>query len=294
MSHHDLSHLLDRYRITDGRHFRLADHDPAETAGLDHPTADRLLAEGVARLTHLQSLLYAQDRWSLLCVLQALDAAGKDGVVKHVLSGVNPQGVQVTSFKAPGPEELAHDFLWRVHRAVPPRGHIGIFNRSHYEEVLVVRVHPAILDAQRMPPKLRGARLWDERLRDIRRFERYLARQGIVVAKIFLHLSPDEQKRRFLERLDDPAKHWKFSPADLAERAHWDAYMAAYEQAIRATARPHAPWYVVPANDKRFAHTVVVEALIHTLGALDLAVPQLSAAEEANLVAARARLLAEK
>src|SRR5271168_5347275 len=237
--------LLDRYRVRHGKDFKLKHHDPADTAGqiLSKRQAEALLHTSVERLAALQVKLYAQDRWSMLCVFQAMDAAGKDGTIKHVMSGVNPQGVQVTSFKAPGPQELAHDFLWRAARALPERGHIGIHNRSHYEEVLVVRVHPAILDKQRLPPELVGKKLWDHRLAAIAGFERYLARQGTVVLKFFLNLSKEEQKRRFLERRDEPDKNWKFSEADLAERAYWDDYQAVYQDAIAATATSHAPWF---------------------------------------------------
>jgi PPK2 family polyphosphate:nucleotide phosphotransferase len=222
-----------------------------------------------------------------------MDAAGKDGTIGHVMSGVNPQGVQVTSFKVPGPEELAHDFLWRTARALPQRGHIGIFNRSHYEEVLVVRVHPAILDKQRLPPELLGKKLWDQRLAAIAGFERYLAQQGTVVLKFFLNVSKAEQKHRFLERLDEPGKNWKFSEADLAERAYWDDYQDAYQDAIAATASSHAPWFVVPADNKWFTRLVVVAAMIEALDGLDLKIPEMSADERAALQAARLKLEAE-
>ncbi|MDE2006595.1 MAG: polyphosphate kinase 2 family protein [Rhodospirillales bacterium] len=295
LSRKQLRRLLDRYRVTKGRGFRLRDHDPADTAGhlIDPDHAKELLAAGVARLAGLQEKLYAQDRWAVLCAFQAPDAAGKDGTISHVMSGVNPAGVQVTSFKVPGPEELAHDFLWRSVRALPERGRIGIFNRSHYEEVLVVRVHPDILGRQRLPPELIGKKIWDQRLRAIAGFERHLARQGTVVLKFFLHLSKDEQKRRFLARLDEPGKHWKFSAADLAERDHWDAYQAAYQEAIAATATPWAPWFVVPADHKWFTRLVVSAALIEALERLDLRIPPLAPAAEAALDAARARLEAE-
>src|SRR3984885_10310816 len=232
LSRKQMRRVLDRYRVTDGKGFRLADFDPADTAGrlLTRRQADIMVAEDVHRLVALQEKLYAQDEWAVLCVLQAMDAAGKDSAIKHVMSGVNPQGVQVTSFKAPGAEELAHDFLWRAARKLPERGHIGIFNRSHYEEVLVVRVHPQILEKQRLPPELIGKKLWDQRLEAIAAFEHYLARQGTVVVKFFLHLSKQEQKRRFLARLDEPRKNWKFSSADIAERDYWDDYQAAYQQ----------------------------------------------------------------
>ena len=229
----------------------------------------------------------------MLCVLQAMDAAGKDGTIKHVMSGVNPQGVQVTSFKAPGPEELAHDFLWRANRALPERGHIGIFNRSHYEEVLVVRVHPEVLERQHLPDEVLGKRLWDQRLEAIAAFERYLTRQGMVVLKFFLNVSRHEQKRRFLERLEEKDKHWKFSTGDLAERAFWNDYQHAYEEAIAATATPHAPWFVVPADNKWFTRLIVVAAMIEALEALDLTLPALSPEQEAALEAARKKLESE-
>ena len=295
LSRKQLGRLLDRYRVTKGKGFRLRDRDPADTAGhlIAHDQAEALLAAGVGRLAELQEKLYAQDRWSALCVFQAIDAAGKDGTIKHVMSGVNPAGVQVTSFKAPGPEELAHDFLWRSVRALPARGRIGIFNRSHYEEVLVVRVHPEILGRQHLPVELVGKKLWDQRLRAIAGFERYLARQGTVVLKFFLHLSKDEQKRRFLARLEDKDKHWKFSAADLAERDHWDAYQAAYQEAIAATATPWAPWFVVPADHKWFTRLVVSAALIEALDRLDLRIPRLAPDAEAALDAARVKLETE-
>src|SRR5208282_4797820 len=287
--------LLDRCRVTQGKDFKLKHHDPADTAGhiLSKQQADALLHGGVQRLAALQAKLYAQDRWAMLCVFQAMDAAGKDGTISHVMSGVNPQGVQVTSFKTPGPEALAHDFLWRATLALPARGHIGIFNRSHYEEVLVVRVHQAILDKQHLPPELVGKKIWDERLEAIAAFERYLARQGTMVLKFFLHLSKQEQKRRFLERLDEPHKNWKFSSADLAERGYWDDYQAAYQEAIAATAAPHAPWFVVPADNKWFTRLVVVAAMIEALDGLDLKIPEMSTEEQAALQAARRKLEAE-
>jgi PPK2 family polyphosphate:nucleotide phosphotransferase len=287
--------LLDRYRATSGKNFTLKDYDPADTAGhlLDKDKADALLAAAVQRLADLQERLYAQNQWALLCVFQAMDAAGKDGTIKHVMTGVNPQGVAVTSFKVPGPEELAHDFLWRSARALPQRGRIGIFNRSHYEEVLVVRVHPDLLDRQRLPPGLVGKHIWQHRLEAIAAFEDTLARQGTAVVKFFLHLSKQEQRRRFLARLETPEKTWKFSAADVAERAHWDAYQAAYEAAIAETAAPHAPWFVVPADHKWFAHLVVVAALIEALERLDLKFPEVTDAQRAALEEARVKLEAE-
>ena len=290
-----LQRLLDRYRVADGADFDLRDHDPADAARhvVDPEAAPALLAAGVARLSELQELLYAENSWSLLCVFQAMDAAGKDGTIKHVMSGVNPQGVQVTAFKAPGPAELDHDFLWRITRALPERGRIGIFNRSHYEEVLVARVHPDILARQRLPAAVATKRLWKQRLEDIAAYERYLARQGTVVLKFFLHVSKDEQRRRLLQRIDDPAKNWKFNPSDVAERDHWDAYMAAYQAAIRATATRIAPWYVIPADHKWFTRLVVVRAMIDALERLDLKPPVLPAEIHARLDAARQQLMGE-
>ena len=244
-------------------------------------------------MAELQELLYPNGRWALLCVFQAMDAAGKDGTIKHVMSGVNPQGVQVTSFKQPSSDELAHDFLWRVSRRLPERGNIGIFNRSHYEEVLVVRVHEKALDAERLPPELTGKKIWEHRLADIAGFERYLSRQGLVILKFFLNISFAEQKRRFMERLDDPQKNWKFSASDIAERSHWDAYMNAYEEAIAATAAPHAPWYVVPSNNKWFTHLVVVGAMVDALEALDLKPMEMQAPDRIRLEEARRRLMEE-
>ncbi len=284
--------LLDRYRITDGAGFRLSDHDPSDTGGLscDKAEARLLLDGGISRLIALQERLYSQSDWAVLCCFQAMDAAGKDSTIKHVMSGVNPQGVQVTSFKAPGPEELSHDFLWRVNRALPERGRIGIFNRSHYEEVLVVRVHPDMLQRQRLPKGQIDEHIWQHRLEAITAYETYLARQGTVILKFFLHLSREEQRRRFLSRLTQPSKNWKFEPGDLTERQFWDAYMIAYEEAIRATASPRAPWFVVPADHKWFTRLVVVTALVAALDGLDLAFPKLGKDAEAALALARAAL----
>ena len=268
--------MLERYRVTSGKRFRLADHDPDDHTrfGLDKAQGRALLAESVTRLSALQGRLYADGRWALLAVFQAMDAAGKDSTIRHVMSGVNPQGVQVTSFKQPGPDELTHDFLWRIHQAVPARGRIGVFNRSHYEEVLVVRVHPDMLARQHLPGDTTGHRFWRRRLKDIAQFEAYLGRQGIQPVKVFLNVSRAEQRRRFLDRLDEPDKHWKFSAADLTERALWDSYQDAYEDAIARTATPHAPWYVVPADAKWFTQLVVAEAMIAALAAMDLHVPE--------------------
>jgi PPK2 family polyphosphate:nucleotide phosphotransferase len=292
MNARDMRRLVARYRVEDGAGFSLAARDPADTGGLDlgKSEAAALLREGIERLARDQDMLYAQDRWAVLCLFQAMDAAGKDSAIKHVFSGVNPQGCQVTSFKAPGPVELDHDFLWRHAAALPARGRIGIHNRSWYEEVLVVRVHPELLERQRLPPRLVTERIWQERLEDIAAFERYLARQGVVVLKFFLHLSKEEQRRRFLRRIEEPEKNWKFEARDVAERRHWDAYQAAYEAAIRATAAPHAPWFVVPADRKWFTHLVVAGALAQAMEALDLHYPVVGEAQRAALERARREL----
>lgn len=285
--------MLDRFRVTSGKGFRLKNCDPGDTGGLDvqKDHAADLLQRGVERLAQLQDMLYAQDRWSVLCIFQAMDAAGKDGVIKHVFSGVNPQGCQVHSFKAPTPVDLDHDFLWRHSTALPERGRIGIHNRSWYEEVLVVRVHPDFLAGQKLPPRVVGKNIWEERLEDIAAYERYLSRQGTVVLKFFLNVSREEQKRRFLSRIDEPEKNWKFSANDVAERAHWDAYMRAYEAAIRGTAGRHAPWFVVPADAKWFTRLVVVAAIVEALEGLDLQYPKVSKAQKAALEVARKALV---
>jgi len=295
MNGKQIRELLERTRLESGKGFRLRDHDPDDNAPevVREAEAEALLAAGVERLSELQTLLYAQSTWSLLCVFQAMDAAGKDGTIKHVMSGVNPQGVHVHSFKAPSSDELAHDFLWRVGRELPQRGHIGIFNRSHYEEVLVTRVHPALIDRQNLPDKLRGKHFWNNRLTDIAAWEGYLARQGTVVLKFFLNISRAEQKKRFLGRIDNPAKHWKFRPEDVSERAHWHEYMAAYEDAISATATPEAPWFIVPADSKWFARLVVVSAMIDALERMELESPRVSPAETAAMEAARQLLVSE-
>ncbi len=271
----DLKPLFERYRIGKGDGFRLADHDPDDKGGVEFgkEAGEAMLALGVERLSELQQQLYADGRWSVLAVFQAMDGGGKDGTIRRVMSGVNPQGVAVHAFKQPGPVELGHDFLWRIHAALPLRGQIGIFNRSHYEEVLVTRLHPELIDGQKIPETLRGDRFWKHRYQDIRAFERYLGRQGIVVLKFFLHISKEEQRERLLARLDDPGKNWKFSAADLKERSLWDGYQDAYEEAIRQTARPKAPWFVVPADHKWFAHLVVVQAMIDALEDLVLRPP---------------------
>jgi len=283
------------YRVTDGRKFRLKDWDPADTAGLkeEKKRAKEILASGARMLADLQDKLYAQDRWSLLLVFQAMDAAGKDGTIKHVMSGVNPQGCQVFSFKAPSAEDLDHDFLWRTTKCVPERGRIGIFNRSYYEEVLVVRVHPEFLAHQKLPPKLVGKRIWEERYESIADFEKHMARNGTVILKFFLNVSRREQKKRFMERLDMPDKNWKFSEADAKERQHWKDYMAAYEDAIRATAKPWAPWYVIPADNKWFSRLVVAGAIIEAMDGLDLHYPAVDDAKKKELAAARKLLLSE-
>jgi PPK2 family polyphosphate:nucleotide phosphotransferase len=282
------------YRVTDGRKFRLKDVDPGDTGTLkseDKPRAKEALQTGVEALAELQDMLYAQDRWAVLLIFQAMDAAGKDGAIKHVMSGVNPQGCEVYSFKSPGPNELDHDYLWRTHLRVPERGRIGIFNRSYYEEVLVVRVHPELLHHQKLPPGCIDKDVWDDRCKDIRNFERYLARNGVVICKFFLHVSRGEQKRRFLERLDQPEKNWKFSPNDVRERPYWNAYMRAYEDAIRATAAETAPWYVVPADNKWYTRVIVAAAIIDTIGSLGLHYPRVDEAKKKELAAAKRALL---
>ena len=285
--------LAEPYRVTDGRRFRLKDFDPADTAGLGSeakPQAREALQAGARALAGLQDMLCAQDRWAVLLIFQAMDAAGKDGAIKHVMSGVNPQGCQVASFKAPSDEELDHDYLWRCSRRLPERGHIGIFNRSYYEEVLVVRVHPELLEREKLPPSLVTKDVFSRRFRDIRAFERYLGDNGIVIRKFFLHLSRKEQKRRFLERVENPEKSWKFSSADLAERGYWKEYMKAYEEMIRETATEEAPWYVVPADNKWFTRVVVAAAVIDTLASLDLGYPQVGPEKRRELAEVRRAL----
>jgi PPK2 family polyphosphate:nucleotide phosphotransferase len=282
------------FRITKGKNFRLKDVDPGDTLQFkseDKPKAKKALAMGVEAMAGLQDKLYAQGNWALLLIFQAMDAAGKDGAIKHVMSGVNPQGCQVFSFKSPSPEELDHGYLWRCMKALPNRGHIGIFNRSYYEETLVVRVHPEFLAKQKIPPSLVGKNIWQQRFDDIRHFEQYLAHNGVVVRKFFLHLSKKEQKRRFLERIDTPEKNWKFSASDIAEREHWDEYMEAYEDMIRHTASEEAPWYVVPADNKWFTRMVVAAAVIETLASLDLKYPEVGKEKLKELATAKAALL---
>src|SRR5262247_1599441 len=283
------SKFTKRYRVDDPDDFRLKDWDPGDTNHLDieKDEAKKLLAEGVKRLSELQEKLYAQDRWAVLLIFQAMDAAGKDSAIEHVMKGINPQGCEVHSFKQPSHEELDHDFMWRSARRLPERGRIGIFNRSYYEEVLVVRVHPEILAKERMPAELVTKDIWKERFKDIRAFERYLARNGTLIVKFFLHVSKEEQKRRFLERIDNQAKNWKFAIADLAERKRWDEYMAAYEDMIRNTSRPEAPWHVVPADNKWFTRLVVAAELVAAMDRLDLKFPKVSGAARENLGKAR-------
>jgi PPK2 family polyphosphate:nucleotide phosphotransferase len=288
--------LVHRYRVRDGEKFRLADYDPADTAGLDldEEKAAAMLAKGVAELEKLQAKLYAEHRWSLLLVFQAMDAAGKDSTIKHVMSGVNPQGCQVFSFKAPSPEELDHDFLWRAARALPERGRIGIFNRSYYEEVLVVRVHPEILANEKLPSDRTKKSIWEDRYQDIRAFERHLDRNGTVVLKFFLNVSRKEQRKRFLSRLDDPEKNWKFETADLGERRRWDDYMEAYEDMLRATSTKRAPWHVVPADHKWFTRLAVAATIVEALESMRVDFPEIDAGQRRRLVGARRALLREK
>jgi len=279
------------FQVVDGSHFRLKDFNAADTRGLkakEH--AKKTLEGGIVRLAELQEKLYAQDRWAILIILQAMDAAGKDSTIKHVMSGVNPQGCQVNSFKTPSAEELQHDFLWRTTHSLPERGKIGIFNRSYYEEVLAVRVHPELLARERIPAQLVLDNIWKKRFDDINAFEHHLSANGIVVLKFFLHLSKKEQRRRFLERLEEPEKNWKFSMSDVLERQHWEKYMRAYEDMIRNTSTKHAPWYVVPADHKWFARLVVAEATIDALESLDLSFPKIDAERRKELKDARAAL----
>ena len=284
-----------KFRVEDGGKFKLKDFDPGETLGLKHrdgikDRAGELLQEGVEILRKMQEMLYARDRWAVLLIFQAMDAAGKDSVIKHVMSGINPQGCQVFSFKTPSTEELDHDFMWRTNRRMPERGRIGIFNRSYYEEVLVVRVHPDLLEKQKLPPSLVTKKIWKERFEDINAYERYLTRNGVLIRKFFLNVSKEEQKKRFLERLDNPDKNWKFSVADAREREHWDDYMEAYEDMIRNTATKHAPWYVVPADKKWFTRLVVAAGIIDALDGLKLSFPKVDDEKLKELAAARAVL----
>ena len=285
------------YAITNGPKFRIKDVDPSDTGDLkseDKDAAKEALQVGIDALAELQDKLYAHDKWGVLLIFQAMDAAGKDGAIKHVMSGVNPQGCQVASFKAPSSEELDHDYLWRCQRHLPERGRIGIFNRSYYEDVLVVKVHQELLAKQKLPEELTGSKIWDRRYKDIRNFERYLTNNGIIVRKFFLHVSKKEQKRRFLERIDNPAKNWKFSSADAVERGHWKDYMQAYEDMIRNTATEDSPWYVVPADNKWFTRVIVAAAVIDALASLGLTYPEVGKAKLAELARVKKALLAEK
>lgn len=285
--------LSDPFRVESGKKFRLKDVDPGDTLWFkkgDKERAKEGLRTGVEALAELQDRLYAQDQWAVLLIFQAMDAAGKDGAIKHVMSGINPQGCQVFSFKAPSAEELDHDFLWRCLKNLPERGRIGIFNRSYYEETLVVRVHPEFLAKQQLPPRLVTKRIWSERFEDIRNVEQYLSRNGVLIRKFLLHVSKKEQRKRFLERLDTPEKNWKFSASDVAEREHWDEYMAAYEDMVRHTAMPEAPWFVVPADNKWFTRIVVAAAVGEALASLKLHYPVVGEAKRKELAAARRRL----
>ncbi|MGH7849936.1 MAG: polyphosphate kinase 2 family protein [Thermodesulfobacteriota bacterium] len=284
------------FRVTKGSKFRLKDVDPGDTLHLqseDKPRAKEVLSNGVQLLAELQDMLYAQDRWAVLIILQAMDAAGKDGTIKHIMSGVNPQGCQVHSFKSPSPEELDHDYLWRCMKALPNKGNIGIFNRSYYEETLVVRVHKEYLANEKLPPELVTGNIWKERFQDIRSFERYLTRNGIIIRKFFLHVSKEEQERRFMERIDNPEKNWKFSASDVKERQHWDDYMKAFEDMIRNTATKEAPWYVVPADNKWFTRLVVAAAIIDALASLGLHYPKVDDKKLEELAAAKKTMLSE-
>lgn len=287
--------IADHFRVTKGKNFRLKDVDPGDTLNFttdEHKAqAKEALAAGRAALAELQETLYAQDRWAVLVMFQAMDAAGKDGAIEHVMSGVNPQGCQVYSFKSPSAEDLDHDYLWRCMRCLPNRGHIGIFNRSYYEELLVVRVHPEYLEKQKLPPQLITKKIWEERFEDIRNFEQYLTRNGVIIRKFFLHVSRKEQKRRFLDRIDNPAKNWKFSANDASERDYWDDYMDAYEDMIRNTATKDSPWYVVPADNKWFTRLVVAAGVIEALASLGLQYPKVGKEKLKELAAAREKLL---
>jgi PPK2 family polyphosphate:nucleotide phosphotransferase len=289
--------ITDPFRVTTGKGFSLSKVDPGDTLWLkseDKPKAKEALATGVGALAELQDQLYAQDRWGVLLIFQAMDAAGKDGAIKHVMSGVNPQGCDVHAFKSPSAEDIDHDYLWRCMKVLPNRGHIGIFNRSYYEETLVVRVHPEFLAKQKLPPELITKHIWKDRFADIRNFEQYLTNNGVVVRKFFLHVSKKEQKRRFLERIENPDKNWKFSANDAAEREHWDDYMAAYDDMIRQTSTAAAPWYVVPADNKWFTRVVVAAAVIETLASLNLAYPEVGPEKLKELATAKAALVGKK
>jgi PPK2 family polyphosphate:nucleotide phosphotransferase len=290
----EVHELAKPFRVIDGDGFRLKDIDPGDTLNLkseDKPRAKEVLAAGIQALASLQDMLYAQDRWAVLLIFQAMDAAGKDSAIKHVMSGVNPQGVEVYSFKSPSPEDLDHDYLWRCMKCLPQRGRIGIFNRSYYEETLVVRVHPEYLGNQKLPPELVTKDIWKDRFQDIRCFERYLARNGIVIRKFFLHVSKKEQKKRFLERVENPAKNWKFSASDMGERQFWGRYMEAYEDMIRETATKDAPWFVVPADNKWFTRVIVAAAVVDALTSLNLSYPKMGKEKLKELAAVKQTLM---
>jgi PPK2 family polyphosphate:nucleotide phosphotransferase len=291
----EAARLAEAYCVTKGEKFRLKDHDPSETGDVkDQQHSQKIIDHRAGLIANLQEKLYAQDHWALLLVLQGMDAAGKDGVIKHVMSGVNPQGCNVHAFKAPSTEELNHDYLWRAHRCVPERGMIGIFNRSYYEEVLVVRVHPTLLQAEKLPDPLITKHIWEQRYEDINAFERYLTHNGVVIRKFFLHISKNEQKKRFLERLEDSKKNWKFSMADVKERGYWNDYQEAYQEMIQNTAAKHAPWYVVPADNKWYTQLIVASAIITTLEELDLSFPDVDKEKKKELERVREVLLHEK
>jgi PPK2 family polyphosphate:nucleotide phosphotransferase len=291
----EATRLAEPFCVTKGSKFRLRDFDPADTNGVKSKKhAGKLLEQSGVLTSQMQEKLYAQDRWALLLIFQGMDAAGKDGSIKHVMSGVNPQGCDVHPFKAPTSEELDHDFLWRCHNVMPERGKIGIFNRSYYEEVLVVRVHPTLLKNERLPEALVTKHIWKERYEDINAFERYLSRNGVLIRKFFFHISKEEQKKRFLERLEDPQKNWKFSMDDIKERGFWNDYQEAYEEMVQSTATKHAPWYVVPADNKWFLRLIVASAIVEALGQLDLAFPDVDKAKKKELAAINDSLLAEK
>ena len=291
----EAAEISEPFRITKGEKFCLKDYHPADTGGLkDKEKALKSLQRGVELLSHFQEKLYAQDRWAMLMIFQAMDAAGKDGAIKHVMSGINPQGCSVTSFKAPSSEELDHDYMWRAHKAIPERGKIGLFNRSYYEEVLVVRVHDEILRAQHLPKELMGKNIWANRYQDINNFEKYLAHNGVIVLKFFLHLSKAEQKKRFLERLEMPEKNWKFSLADVKERSCWKDYQKTYEEMIQNTASKHAPWYVIPADNKWFTRLAVASAAIEALNSLDLQFPEVDQGKKKELQKVRETLVQDK
>ena len=291
----DRQKIVKRYQVDNGRKFRLRDFKPDDTWKLkSKEQAQEWLEKGVAHLADLQAKLYAQNRWAILLIFQAMDAAGKDGIINHVMSGINPQGCQVFSFKVPSDEDLNHDFLWRSNKCLPERGRIGIFNRSYYEEVLVVRVHPEWLQRQKLPSVLAGKGIWKERFQSINDYERHLSRNGVVIRKFFLHVSKEEQRRRLLERLEHSEKNWKFSLADIAERQRWDDYMEAYEEAIAETARKHAPWYIVPADNKWFSRLVVAEVVIETMEQLKLKYPEVDPTKRKELAEVRQRLEKER